>query len=179
MNERSEKQTEASRHNGAHSKGPVSIEGKLRSSQNAFKHGMHSRLVVLQNESPELYNRLREQYMREWQPFGRRETDLVEDIVNSRWRLNRLLSVETASVDLQMDRQREEIKQSIPDCDEPGRAAIAFSALAEDTRALLTISRFEARLLRTIDRATVRLERFQSRRQKQNGSNLGTDTQEV
>jgi hypothetical protein len=160
VNERSEKQAEAARRNGAHSQGPVSVEGKLRSSQNAFKHGMHSRLVVLQNENSDLYDQLHDQYMREWQPQGQRETDLVGDIVNARWRLNRLLSFETAGLDLQMDRQREEIKQAIPNCDEPGRAAIAFSALAEDTRALMTLSRFESRLLRTIERATARLERL-------------------
>jgi len=136
MNDRSEKQAEASRRNGAHSRGPVSLEGRLRSSQNAFKHGLHSRLVVLQNEDVGLYNQLREQYMREWQPEGQRETDLVDDIVNSRWRLNRLLSVETANMDLQMDRQRQGIRESVPNCDEAGRAAIAFSTLAEDTRGL-------------------------------------------
>src|SRR4051812_11544275 len=79
----SDKQTESSRRDGSKSRGPVSSEGKARCSHNAFKLDMNSRLVVL---------RLRARYVKEWQPEGQRETDLLDDIVNARWPLNRMLS---------------------------------------------------------------------------------------
>ncbi|MBM3740739.1 MAG: hypothetical protein FJW39_33755 [Acidobacteria bacterium] len=51
----SEKQREASRLNGAASRGPVTPRGKAHSSRNATTHGLTARDVVLSNENPEAY----------------------------------------------------------------------------------------------------------------------------
>jgi hypothetical protein len=47
----SEKQKAASRANGARSRGPVTPEGRLRSSRNNIERGMLARTVVLDGES--------------------------------------------------------------------------------------------------------------------------------
>src|SRR3954447_22543948 len=50
---RSPAQIEASRRNGAHSRGPVTPEGKERASRNALKHGLTAtRHLVLEDEVP-------------------------------------------------------------------------------------------------------------------------------
>ncbi len=52
----------ASRTNGAKSSGPATPEGKARSSQNAVKHGLHSKQILLPTESAEEFQALRDSY---------------------------------------------------------------------------------------------------------------------
>ena len=80
---RSDAQREASRTNGANSNGPVSIEGKNRSSQNATKHGLRSPRVVLANEDPDKYRKLLATFVAEWNPLGITESDLLVRMVNA------------------------------------------------------------------------------------------------
>ena len=51
----SERQIAANRANGALSEGPVTPEGKRRSSRNAVKSGIYTNAVLINGESPELY----------------------------------------------------------------------------------------------------------------------------
>ncbi|MCC6362637.1 MAG: hypothetical protein IT165_03885, partial [Bryobacterales bacterium] len=90
---------EASRINGAKSRGPVTPEGKARSSQNALKHGLASRAVVLFNESHEEYDALLLEYRTLYKPMDQYEADRVTDIVNARWRIRRIQRFETAVID--------------------------------------------------------------------------------
>ena len=56
---RSPAQIEASRRNGARSKGPVTDEGKARASRNALKHGLTAtQHLVLEDEEPEALDAL-------------------------------------------------------------------------------------------------------------------------
>ena len=58
---------EASRHNGAKSRGPKTAEGKARSSQNAIKHGLRARRwVLLGGESEAEFKRLEAALIGEW-----------------------------------------------------------------------------------------------------------------
>ena len=53
-----EKQIEASRANGAGSKGPLTAQGKLNSSRNSRRHGLLARTVVLEAESTVRFHQL-------------------------------------------------------------------------------------------------------------------------
>jgi hypothetical protein len=58
---------EASRRNGAKSRGPKSAEGKARSSRNAIKHGLRARRrVLLGGESEAEFKRLETALIEEW-----------------------------------------------------------------------------------------------------------------
>ena len=70
--------SQAARRNGAKSRGPKTDAGKERSAQNALKHGMHSRSIVLAGESAAAYQQLRDEYLAEHQPQGPTECHLVE-----------------------------------------------------------------------------------------------------
>ena len=154
---RTKKQKLASKINGRKSKGPITPEGKARSSQNAVTHGLHARAVVLAGEDPEKYNRFKAAYIAYWNPQSILEDDLITDIVSSRWRLNRLLATETATIDHEVDQQRESVTQEFTKIDEPTRTALAYSALANEGRTLVVMGRSETRYRRAIDRATDKL----------------------
>ena len=161
---RSLKQIEASRVNGAKSRGPVTAAGKQRSSQNSIRHGLTSKVVVLSNESQEDYDRVLAAYVARWQPSDEPELDLVEDIVSARWRLNRDLALEAASLDHEMDRQSATIQADYEQIDEETRCALALKTLAEQGKALSHLSRHESRIRRGMQRALEELRTMQSER---------------
>jgi hypothetical protein len=85
----------SSRTNGARSIGPVTAEGKRRSSQNATKHGLLAHQIVMQDESPEGFEAVMNNHLDRLQPADGMEFGMVEDMVASHWRLRRALAIET------------------------------------------------------------------------------------
>ena len=75
---RSPAQIEASRRNGARSRGPVTEEGKARASRNALKHGltaMHH--LVLEDEAPAELEEMTARLMAEVAPMSEIEARLA------------------------------------------------------------------------------------------------------
>ncbi|MCC6389591.1 MAG: hypothetical protein IT167_03230 [Bryobacterales bacterium] len=101
-----EKKQQIARENGSKSKGPITPEGKKRSSLNGITHGLASKCVVLANESQEAYDGLLTAHRTEWQPASLTESNLVTAMVNSYWRLCRIWSMETALFDSEMFTQK-------------------------------------------------------------------------
>ena len=94
----SKDRSDISRNNGARSRGPVTIEGKARSSQNARKHGILSKSLVLPGESPADYEALVASVGEELGADGIIEWQFVEQIANAIWRQRRLGRAERASI---------------------------------------------------------------------------------
>jgi hypothetical protein len=81
---------DASRRNGAKSKGPRSSEGKARSAQNALKHGLRAQKhVVLPGESAAEFAALEAALMEELAPEGALQSVLAQRVVAATWRLAR------------------------------------------------------------------------------------------
>ncbi len=78
------------RANSAHSTGPRTKSGKQRSSLNALSHGLTARTAVLPTEDPDAYQRHVQQFLDEYAPATPTETQLVHEIANTAWRLNRI-----------------------------------------------------------------------------------------
>jgi hypothetical protein len=147
--------------NGAQSRGPVTPEGKARSSRNNQKHGMHSRAIVLHFESVEAYEALRQQYRADFSPATQSQADLVDEMVAARWRLRRLASMETAALDHAVDAQRAQIDATYTDLDAETRAHLAFDKANTSSPTLNTYTRFQAAQLRAYDRALRNLRLLQ------------------
>lgn len=155
----------AARANGAKSRGPKTAATRAISSQNALTHGLHSwNTLVLCNESQEEFDGFVARYTRMYAPANDAETEFVNEMVATRWRIRRLRSIETALIDTEVDRQRRKIALEFSRIDEGVRIALAFRALADESNALQLISRYESRLRRIFDRALANLQALQQAR---------------
>jgi hypothetical protein len=81
---------EASRRNGAKSRGPKTPEGKARSAQNALKHGLRAQQhIVLPSEDAAEFAALEAALIEELAPEGALQTALAQRVVSAVWRLSR------------------------------------------------------------------------------------------
>jgi hypothetical protein len=81
---------EASRKNGAKSRGPRSPEGKARSAQNALRHGMRAlQYVVLPDEDAVQFQALEAALLDELAPEGALQLVLARRVAVAAWRLAR------------------------------------------------------------------------------------------
>ena len=86
------------RANAAHSTGPRTDAGKQRSSQNALRHGLTAATVVLPSEDQAQYEAHRLQFFDEYQPATPTETQLVQELIDTSWRLNRIPLLEASLI---------------------------------------------------------------------------------
>jgi hypothetical protein len=164
--------SEQARLNGPRSQGPVCIDGKRRSAQNSAKRGLVAdKVVVLQNEMPEAFDRVYNAFAEKFNPQDDAERELVLQAAVARWRLRRVWQIETSLIDLKMDEQRDLISKTFESCDEVTRQAVAFRSLADDTRALTFLNRYETRISREYDRAIRALDRLREDRASDPESN--------
>ena len=136
-------QIDAARINGAKSRGPKTPEGKAISSMNALRHGMTAQAILLTNEDPEAYTKLAAAYYEKFQPADDVERDLVDEMVIAKWRQRRDWSNEAALFDLEMDRQTKKIDAQFEKIDHACRYALAFRALADESKSIQLLTRYE------------------------------------
>ncbi len=97
-----EKQIEANKQNALVSTGPVTPEGKAIVSQNAVKHGIFARDLIITSgdgkEDEQEYRELLDGLIMSLNPSGQMECVLVEKIAVDFWRLRRVLRFESGSI---------------------------------------------------------------------------------
>jgi hypothetical protein len=138
----------ASRANAARSRGPITAEGKQRSSANAIRHGLLAKCVVLENESSACFDDLVAQHTERFAPADGVEFGIVEEMAAAHWRMRRAWAIE--------NRLMEKAIRNQPPGDEAARIAAAFSELAA-TPGLNLLHRYEARLHHIYQRALFNL----------------------
>ena len=90
------KQIEANRANAKKSTGPKTHAGKDRARLNARKHGLTSRLLVIDEEDPTEFEELRAALMAQYDPHTPTECEFVEYLASQFWRLRRIPFFEAA-----------------------------------------------------------------------------------
>ncbi len=76
------------------STGPRTPEGKKRSSQNSFKHGIYAKVLLVQGENAAEFEELRAKLRAEHQPANTTEEILVDELAQHFWRLRRFRAYE-------------------------------------------------------------------------------------
>ncbi len=150
---RTEAQAEASRRNGALSRGPATPEGKARSALNGTRHGLCSaRFFLLPDEDPEAFALFVADHVALLQPRDAAEHRAAERSAQARWR------------QMRADRLEAEILAELFAAKGLTDAAEARAVRAVQTQALATLIRYRARLQRDDDRALADLADLRRRR---------------
>ena len=140
------------RANSTHSTGPRTESGKQRSSLNALSHGLTARTAVLPTEDPDTYQRHIQQFLDEYKPATPTETQLVHEMANTAWRLNRIPFLEAELLSRATNPPTEQ-------------AAIDFD-IVDAHRALATLGLHGSRLSRQFQKALEQLRDIQEERRR-------------
>src|ERR1700716_2552558 len=157
----------AAQNNGAKSRGPVTPEGRATSARNAIRHNMCSKALVLTMEDEASFAEHQKNYFDQFQPEGEIEFGLVTDMVVAKWRQWRIWTLETALYDVQMDKQMKMIDDTFKSIDETTRCAIAFQTLADESKALSLLLRYETSMRRMHEKALSTLMQLQTIRKSE------------
>lgn len=156
-------QLEANRRNAALSTGPATPEGKSRASRNALKTGLTGRTMLLSSEESAPYELHLQRCFAELRPVGDRETELVQSLADTQWRLARIPSLEMGIYAL----GRIQFADAFENRD-PREAAALIEAQTYLTyqRQLNNLSIQESRLRRQCEKDTAELKQLQQLRQQ-------------
>ena len=160
-------QQEASRRNGARSRGPRTPEGKARSSRNAITHTLTAEKALdflLQDENRESYLDTLRAYREEYDPQGQTENDLVEEIVNARWFLRRSWTFQANVIDVTADQNQDQAEEWYDPEHVGRRMGLAFIKCAQESPSLPLLNRYSARHARDYHRALDKLRELQKER---------------
>ena len=153
-----EKQIEAARLNGAKSRGPVAIEGRSISSQNATTHGLNARRILLKNESVDEFNELLQSNYAQFLPQTPPEMRIIEEYSVAEWRVRRAWAVITALVDNNSDKMAADVESEYASIDDVTRTALAHDFSLPNTHSIRELENHVARYSRQCDRALRRLK---------------------
>jgi len=95
------KQIEANRRNARRSTGPTTEEGKLRSRQNAVRHGLTAETVIGALEDAEDYKAFEAAVIADYDAQSAVERELVLRLASLLWRIRRATTIETGLFDIQ------------------------------------------------------------------------------
>jgi len=155
---RTSKQIQASRTNGARSKGPVTPQGKLNSSRNSIRHGLLADTVVCQGEDAGRFLELVAELVEEHQPNTRTEHLLVETVASATWRRDRIVGLQKVGFNYENLTGDENIESPAT------RVYLAMRSSGDCIRVTELLMRYETALDRQITRALRRLEQMREKK---------------
>jgi hypothetical protein len=145
----------ANQRNALKSTGPKTEAGKEVVSRNALKHGLRAQSVVCTDESSREYEEFAAAMIADLAPADSVENQLAQRIVTCTWRLLRMVNAEATM----FDSWRFEEDDALMPSESP------YSRRFENSTGEMTaLSRYEASLDRSLNRAYALLDRRQARR---------------
>jgi hypothetical protein len=152
-------QQKANKENAQHSSGPVSPEGKLKSSLNATVHGFTGRKLFLTSDEAEPYRKFVASLTAEFRPNTVQSGEFLQHYIDLRWSLNQILIQQTNLLSI-IDQITNQFLAS-------GDLAGLEAALAVPYQRLRTLGTYEQRRRRA---AKESLENFQRIEQEHSAS---------
>ena len=162
----------ANQANAQLSTGPQTPEGRAKSSLNAVKTGLTGRTVLLPSDDTAEYERHLAAYAEEFAPIGLLETNLVQSIADTDWRLRRIPALESAL----FAKGRIEFAELFNDQDLAARPHLidAHTFLAYEKQ-IRNLQLQEARLARRREKELAELRKLQAERMQKQQQEIPTD----
>ncbi len=169
----SARQVAANRRNARLPRGPLSAEASAAISQNAVKHGLTAKHVVLRHEDYKGYSDLRASIVMEYLPHTPQEHRIADQIAQSYWRLLRCRRIETATFENRLGtlKNRFDIDPDQPFNDDAGISV----CMANDNRDFDVLRRYETSIERAWYRAIRELRAAQRERRKYDAAQAEED----
>ena len=161
MSKPSPAQIDASRANGKHSRGPNTAHGKQKSCQNALRHGLAGRIVVLPTEDMAAYQAFSKELVDSLHPETPMERQLAQAVADSQWRLNRARSFEDGIIALGHFEAAGDFDADSPEIHSALTAAKVFRERSKD---FVNLSLYEQRIQRGLKVAFDQLRQLQAER---------------
>ena len=178
-----QKQIEANGQNAKQSTGPKSTEGKAVTRMNAMTHGILAKQILIPGEEEMDLRNLHQEYLDALQPVGTLESEFVDRIVATVWRLRRVRRVESGIYAYQFRKQDESLgfdnllgtyddenndspeeEQYLDKFEDLRSLGDAFITDAANCNAFSKLSRYETALHRSLQRDLHELQRLQAAR---------------
>lgn len=166
----------ANRLNAQKSSGPVTAEGKARSSQNAITHGLFCSDLLIGQETAEELAEVEEHVMDRMRPGDVVEMELTETYIRSFWKLRRLRGVEqlvylseARSIQQKLDASYEQ-HPSEPEeerSESPHACMVMLRLMNREDQMLERLGRYEHRLQGTMHRCMRELRQLQKDKRRQ------------
>jgi hypothetical protein len=151
------------RANAQHSTGPRSVIGKQHSSLNAVTHGLTSQSPISPGDDPAAFNLHTQGFFDEYKPKGSTETQLVRELADSSWRINRIPAAERDLLMLSANLPAGSINVDIPDLE---TCLAVEEALRRQERSLANLSMHGHRLSRQFHKTLDKLRDIQAVRRE-------------
>ena len=145
-----------------HPTGPRTPEGKQRSSLNALRHGLTGHTVVIPSDDLQAYKKFCAEFFTHYAPVGPVESQLVQTIADTSWRLNRITAMEQSSLALSAVRHEDEVSTADDRCATAMASALAFEEHVNKSVGNLSI--YEQRLSRQLERSLKLIDQTQAGR---------------
>jgi hypothetical protein len=147
-------QIEANRENSLKSTGPSTPEGKKRSSMNAVRHGFTGQILILTEAEAPIYDEHCRAYRDQFFPKGKLENDLVQQLADQFWSLNRLRAQANNLTAIDLGDTGDDLAS----------AQAAAQAIRDNIKALGLLSIYEQRKERAIEKTLRLLNEIRNKR---------------
>ncbi len=161
MSKASRARYEANRRNAQPSTGPKSEYGKHRSSQNALRHGLSGRVVVLPAEDMDEYRCFSKEFVDSLDAQTPVERQYAQTVADSFWRLNRARTIEDGMIAMGHFEDEGDFVADSPEIHSALTAAKVFRNRSKD---FSNLSLYEQRIARAREQAFKALRELRAER---------------
>ena len=149
------------RANAQNSTGPKTEEGKKHSALNATRHGLTGQVVVMPSDDLNAYTDFLKSFQDDLNPGGAFEKQIVQQLADNSWRLNRASAWETNFVTLDAELQPDKVSTGVAQVQD----AFAHAGAAErKSKTLANMSMYVQRINRVNEKLMKQLHEVQSAR---------------